>query len=379
MRIAPSIQTALHSRKLLVALSAVIALVVVGTTLGYTALSKSVTLTLDGKSNEVTVLGGTVEEVLASEGIEIGKYDEVAPSLDTSVSDGTAITVAFGRPLELNVDGKESTHWVTATSVGGALSQIGRRFAGADLSASRSSTIRRSGMELEVVTPKEVRLAVGAGKARKVDVPAMTVGEVLEELDVKLGKHDVVTPRPGKKIKPGDRITVKRIKIVRKNVSGEKLGFDTIQRTDASMPEGKKAVVRAGRAGLRDVVYELRYVNGKLVARKVVSSEVTRKSRDAIIKVGTKKAPAPAAPVLTSGNTVWDRLAQCESGGNWGTNTGNGYYGGLQFSASTWASVGGSGLPHQHSREEQIKRGKILQARAGWGQWPHCSAKLGLR
>ena len=78
-------------------------------------------------------------------------------------------------------------------------------------------------------------------------------------------------------------------------------------------------------------------------------------------------------------NGVWDRLAKCESGGNWKINTGNGYYGGLQFSAGTWRSVGGSGLPHQHSREEQIKRGKILQQRAGWGQWPSCTRKLGLR
>src|SRR5690606_31551052 len=112
--------------------------------------------------------------------------------------------------------------------------------------------------------------------------------------------------------------------------------------------------------------------------RKVVSTDVTRQAVDRVVKVGTKQAPAPA-PDMASGNTVWDRLAQCESGGNWATNTGNGYYGGLQFSPTTWASVGGSGLPHQHSREEQIKRGKILQARAGWGQWPHCSSQLGLR
>lgn len=76
---------------------------------------------------------------------------------------------------------------------------------------------------------------------------------------------------------------------------------------------------------------------------------------------------------------VWDSLARCESGGNWAINTGNGYYGGLQFTASTWKSVGGSGLPHQARREEQIMRGQILQARSGWGQWPACTKKLGLR
>ena len=75
-------------------------------------------------------------------------------------------------------------------------------------------------------------------------------------------------------------------------------------------------------------------------------------------------APAPAVPV-----GVWDKIAACESGGNWHINTGNGYYGGLQFSAATWKSVGGPGLPHEHSREVQIKYAKILQARSGWGQW----------
>ena len=76
---------------------------------------------------------------------------------------------------------------------------------------------------------------------------------------------------------------------------------------------------------------------------------------------------------------VWDRLAQCESGGNWQINTGNGYYGGLQFSLSSWRGVGGSGYPHQNSREEQIKRGELLLARQGWGAWPACSLKLGYR
>ena len=76
---------------------------------------------------------------------------------------------------------------------------------------------------------------------------------------------------------------------------------------------------------------------------------------------------------------VWDRLAQCESGGNWSINTGNGYYGGLQFSLQSWRAVGGSGYPHNHSREEQIRRGEKLQAIQGWGAWPACSRKLGLR
>jgi Transglycosylase-like domain len=92
---------------------------------------------------------------------------------------------------------------------------------------------------------------------------------------------------------------------------------------------------------------------------------------------GDSDPPQSDAPAVPS-DSVWDQLAECESGGNWSINTGNGYYGGLQFSESSWHAVGGSGLPHQHSREEQIKRGEMLQAQQGWGAWPSCSAKLGL-
>jgi resuscitation-promoting factor RpfB len=85
-----------------------------------------------------------------------------------------------------------------------------------------------------------------------------------------------------------------------------------------------------------------------------------------------------AVPAHAVSGSAWDRLAACESGGNWSINTGNGYYGGLQFSLSTWRAVGGSGYPHQASKAEQIRRGQILQARSGWGQWPACAARLGL-
>lgn len=88
--------------------------------------------------------------------------------------------------------------------------------------------------------------------------------------------------------------------------------------------------------------------------------------------------PAPAPANFAPGNSVWDQLAACESGGNWAINTGNGYYGGLQFSLSSWRGVGGSGYPHQASKAEQIKRAEILRGSGGWGHWPACSSKLGL-
>ncbi|HEX9086064.1 MAG TPA: transglycosylase family protein, partial [Arthrobacter sp.] len=84
-----------------------------------------------------------------------------------------------------------------------------------------------------------------------------------------------------------------------------------------------------------------------------------------------------AVPTATAGS-VWDSLAQCESSGNWGTSTGNGYAGGLQFSPSTWAAYGGTGSAASASREQQIAVAERVQAGQGWGAWPSCAAKLGL-
>lgn len=94
------------------------------------------------------------------------------------------------------------------------------------------------------------------------------------------------------------------------------------------------------------------------------------------------KAQRQTVAPISTGNIdggVWDRLAQCESGGNWSINTGNGYSGGLQFSQSSWRAVGGSGQASQASKAEQIARAEMLQARQGWGAWPACTAKLGIR
>jgi LysM repeat protein len=86
-----------------------------------------------------------------------------------------------------------------------------------------------------------------------------------------------------------------------------------------------------------------------------------------------------SASTSSVGGSVWDRLAQCESGGNWGINTGNGYSGGLQFAPGTWAAHGGKGSAHNASRAEQIRVAERVRASQGWGAWPACSSRLGLR
>lgn len=368
------------SKALLVTLVAVILAAVGGTTVGYAALNKSVTLSLDGEAQTVSAMGGTVGDVLAAQGVEVTDKDLVAPAVDEPIEDGTRISVQFGRPLSLSVDGEERTYWVNSTTVASALGEIGRRFDGADLSTSRSAPLGRTGMTLDVVTPKVLKIKVGASQVKRKKLTALTVEDVLAEMDVDLSKRDQVTPALGKEISDGDKVVVTDIRVVSRREKGQSIGFDTITREDDSMMEGEEQTVRAGRPGVRDVTYELRFRNDELVARKVLSSDVKRAPVDAIVKVGTKQAPAaPAAPNFASGGTVWDALAQCESGGNWAINTGNGYYGGLQFNLGTWQSYGGSGLPSNASRETQIAIAtKVRDASGGYGAWPACSSKLGL-
>ena len=124
-------------------------------------------------------------------------------------------------------------------------------------------------------------------------------------------------------------------------------------------------------------------------ARKTTPTTAAPRPAPTTTAAPTTTTTAPPAPKESSSEgyayddprstQVWYDLAECESGGNWSINTGNGYYGGLQFSLPTWESVGGPGYPHEHPAATQIDFGRKLQARQGWGAWPHCSEKLGLR
>ena len=349
---------------------------IAATGVGYAAMTKTVTLSVDGKQTEVRVLGDTVADVLASQDISTNQRDQVFPSLDSSVSDGGSVAVKFARPLDVSVDGDESRYWVTATDVAGALGQIGERFAMADLSVSRGATIGRDGLDLDVVTPKDLTVRIGGEKATDKTLAALTVGDALDQLGVKVGKYDEVEPGLGAVLEDGDRLVFTNVRQVTRKVT-EDVPFDTIERTDSSMYDDESETVRSGEAGSRRVTYRITIENGKVADRKEMEATVLRAPVDAIERVGTK-----ARPVTTNfagGNTVWDRLAQCESGGNWAINTGNGYYGGLQFNLGTWRSYGGPGYPHTASRETQIAIAtKVRNASGGYGAWPGCAASLGL-
>src|SRR5690606_22342096 len=156
------------------------------------------------------------------------------------------------------------------------------------------------------------------------------------------------------------------VRVAKQRVKREAIDPRTIKQEDDSMSEGTTKVVQEGSEGVRDVTYRVAYRTGKLDGRKGRPRHVIRRPSAGPAKVGTASA-------FATGNTVWDRLAQCESGGNWAINTGNGYYGGLQFNLGTWQAYGGTGLPSNASRETQIAIAtKVRDASGGYGAWPAC-------
>jgi resuscitation-promoting factor RpfA len=115
-----------------------------------------------------------------------------------------------------------------------------------------------------------------------------------------------------------------------------------------------------------------------------MASRPARSTSRSLLRLAVAGAVAVGAPFALAGtanaasDVDWDKLAQCESGGKWSTNTGNGFSGGLQFTPSTWRAYGGKGSPHGASRAEQIAVAERVLAAQGPGAWPTCSKKTGL-
>ena len=186
---------------------------------------------------------------------------------------------------------------------------------------------------------------------------------------VLLGGTSVAVSNPAQAVETTDSSAdFARVHVVKKHVEHEKFAAEVVEKEDSSMNAGETKVVRLGRPGIRNVTYLFVFEDNKLTHKRIKKQDVLKKPRPKVVRIGTK---------IPDG--VWDRLADCESGGNWHINTGNGYYGGLQFSLGTWHAYGGTGLPSQHSRETQIAIAtKLRNASGGYGAWPACAAKLGL-
>jgi resuscitation-promoting factor RpfB len=357
-------------------------LALAGTTFGYANLNKSVTLSVDGQTSQVSTSADTVAALLKSRGIEVTSHDVVAPHLDAKVEEGTRVAVKFGRQVTFTIDGAKQTIWTTALTVDEALSALTVDLDGAALSASRGAAIGRQGLTVIIATEKTI-VIIDAGKKRTVTTTGQTLADALAAAKITVDHNDKLSASPNARLRDGSKFTFTRVDI-KSTTKKVKLDFDTTRKRTSSLNKGVTKVDTEGVKGVRAVTYRLVRHNGKIVSRTKIKSKLIKKPVTEIILVGTKtttveRSSSGSSSSSTPSGSVWDDLAECESGGNWSINTGNGYYGGLQFSLSTWRAYGGSGYPHEASREEQIRIAKKLQADAGWGSWPACSSKLGLR
>lgn len=361
-------------RSLKLSLFALVLLGLVGGSLAYFVAQKTVTLTVDGQAREVSTYAGTAGEILADEGLSPAAHDVVLPALDAAVGDGDAVVLNRARPLALTVDGVRSNVYTTALSVDAALEQLGYREKDLVLSASRSERLPLDGMDLAILTPKDITL-VSDGQQRVVSTTAATAGDLLAEQGIALSPTDRTSLTATQPLLDAMVLRVWRIQ-VSDVTEVQSIDYETVETPDAEALEGARTVTAKGVEGERTITYRVTVTDGVETAREQVGVEVTTAPVDQQVTVGTK--PKPAAPAV-AGGSEWDALARCEAGGNWAINTGNGYYGGLQFLPSTWRANGGVGMPHEASREEQIAVAeRIRAASGGFGAWPGCARKLGL-
>ncbi|WP_240644297.1 resuscitation-promoting factor [Antribacter gilvus] len=369
----------------------------------YTAAHKTVTIDVDGELRTVATYSGDVSGLLAEEGITTGEGDVVTPAAGDALREGGLVVVRYAHDVTVEIDGERTDVTLASLDADEALARL-------DLLADRDSRARlvpsrlgdRLAMSLRLDATGPVAL-VADGATRTVPDGGTTVEELLDRQGVTVDADDRVSVVRERAVAPGAptvRVVVQRV-VTEDVPTVTAIPFETVTRQDPNRYEDlAPALVQEGADGERTRVDSVTTVDGAEESRTLVSDGVTREPVQRILAQGTKErpkpppppAPRPAAPRATAPQQatpapapapvnlgdVWARLAQCESGGNPATNTGNGYYGLYQFSLSTWYSVGGSGLPSDASAGEQTMRAQILQQRSGWGQWPACAAKLGL-
>ena len=361
------------------------------------ALHKNdVTMVVDGVAKTIAVRENTVAQVLELEGIEPGTHDVVLPAPETKVVDGLEISVAYARPLEVTVDGEARELWTTARNVGDALKMLRLDEADSKLSASRSAAIGREGLTLDVMTAKDITVTA-AGQTHELRL-AGTVAEALEAQEIEPDADDKVTPAVDTVLEHGMEVVFVDVE-VKQSTKMVPIDFQKKTVKSSKLLKGKQEVTTKGVAGKTRETYTDVYEDGVLVSSTLAESVVSQQPVHQVTAIGTKEPPKPKpapkpkaeksssneasepAPAkrASSGKALdlsraamWDRIARCESTNRWNINTGNGYYGGLQFNLATWRSVNGTDFaayPHQATREEQITVANRLYAKRGLQPW----------
>ena len=356
----------------------VLGAVVAGTVGGLTAFATSasgtpVTLLVDGQSKHIHTSASDVAGALKSAGYQVGPHDIVAPAVTAHIHDGSKIVFNRGRMLVMTVDGKQVSVWTTAPTLAQALADLGYP-AGEYVSVSRSKRLPLTPTSLVLRSPQRVILKHD-GKIAYLRTTDTTVKALLATLNVKVGRNDIVRPALTTRIKPNMQVFVERV-VWHRETRTESVSYPIVKHYDSTMYTDQTSVITRGVQGSARVTYSVKLADGREIGRTELARTVLTQPKAQVEKVGTKSRPVPT---YSSSGLNWDAVAQCESGGNWHINTGNGFYGGLQFDYSTWLSNGGGAYAERAdlaTREQQIAIAtKVYNAR-GSSPWPVCGQYL---
>jgi len=334
--------------------------------------NKTVTLNVDGKVSSVQTFGGTVGQVVKSAKVELQAADRVSPSVEARVENGSVINVNLAKAVKVSLDGAEKTVSTTAPDVGGLVTQLGVASA-SELSVPKEAQLSVDGSFVAISTPKTVSI-LADGKAAKTTTTAPNVGEVLKDAGVKLAAADRTSQPANAPVVNNMVIKVSRVETGKTATTTEEVQFETLSTDSAQLPKGEEKVTQAGVPGAVTKTYKLVLVDGREASRTLVSSKTTREPVTEKVTVGTKEEAAntgAAAPAMMN-EAMWDKIAQCESTGNWSINNGNGYYGGLQFDIQTWIGAGGGAYASNASlatKAQQIDIANRVYAERGLQPW----------
>lgn len=337
---------------------------------------KTVTLVVDGQRTTLTTMSVTVRAALNSAGYKVSGRDVITPAAGALLTNGATITLNRARQVALVIDGKPQQAWTTADTVADALNQL-KIPDDVFVSPARPTPLPLDGASMSVTSPRTVTLSDNGSAGSYVRLAAPTVGQLLQVRGVPLAGQDTVVPPADTPLVEGMTITVTRRRTVNR-VERVPLPPPENVIQDVTMNMDRSSVEKPGKPGVQDVTYAVSIVNGRVQDKKQLSSTVVVPAQPKTIRKGAK--PGTEVPPITNG-AIWDALAKCESGGNWAINTGNGFYGGVQFDQNTWARQGGlryAPRPDLATREEQITIATVTQLRQGWHAWPACTAHLGI-
>jgi uncharacterized protein YabE (DUF348 family) len=343
--------------------------------------NKTVTLNVDGKVTSVQSFGGTVGQVVKSANVELKPADRVSPSADVKVENGTVINVNMAKAVKVSLDGSEKTVSTTAPDVAGLVTELGVASA-SSVSVPKDAQLAVAGSFVSISTPKTVSILVD-GRVAAATTTAGTVAQVLEDAGITLGVDDR-TSQPGNAHVVNNMVVkVSRVDTGQTAATTEDIDFDSMTTESAELFKGEKEVTQAGAAGKVSKTFKLVMVDGREASRTLVSETVSVQPVTEKVTVGTKAKPAAPAPAAAGTNTgaaapammneaMWDKIAQCESTGNWSINSGNGYYGGLQFDIQTWIGSGGGAYAPNASlatKAQQIDIANRVYAQRGLQPW----------